>query len=228
MLTFKELLETYYVFRHERTVQTTDQLNRLRQQVESQLLTIREREFEFVTAQQNILDQLRPQLATDARVLFSTPEFQTFVESLLRRFETNVITNSYSQQIAPTPDAWLLSSLPFALQLHDIEMIHPDNSDVPNLLDTGIKLRIELADWQHRVFVLIYSTRLWFETIPQVEQSILQQPFSGTVSQSIATQLQPILAQELTCLLVYIETLFHINIQAEQFECFTFIERVKS
>jgi hypothetical protein len=198
MDSFNELLQTYYVFRHERQLQITDELTRLCQQIESQLLTIRQHETEFITAQQTILNQLRTQLAIDVRSLFTTPEFQTFVTSLLEQIEATVSKGAPPRHIASTSKDWLLTSLPFPLQLHDIDRLETDDTNEDCSGNKGIGVRVKLCDWQQFIWIPIQSSRPWFEVVPQFQHT-LQQTFNAAIAHQFTSDLHPALAQELMC-----------------------------
>jgi hypothetical protein len=87
MTSLSELIVSYTKTQQQKVAQIGEQLNRLQQQLASQLLTIRERESKFIASQQNILDQIRPLLALDARSLLTVDEFEQSVRSLLQNID---------------------------------------------------------------------------------------------------------------------------------------------
>lgn len=206
MTSLSELIASYSKTGRQKTAQIRDQLNRLQQQLASQLLTIRQRESEFIAIQENILDEIRPLLALNARSLLSVDEFEQFVRSLLENIDAAGIKSSLSLQISPNPSEWILHTLPLPLQLRNIEIIGSGKSAAST---GGIRVQVGVGSWQQTIFIpMAGSQSSWLAIAQQMQEQVMELP--------IAANLQDGLMQELVILLAYVSSLFWIDPLANQ------------
>lgn len=210
MSTFNDLLSTYDAYEQQKTIEITDRLARLRQQLASQLLTLRQEESKFVTAQQSCLDQLRPHLATDARALLKTPQFAAFVEFLLEQQAQDAMRSNPLLQVAPSPTFWLLNSVPIALRLHEIERIQLDTLDGVDGEGAVMRMQVTLNDWQQLVHVSTHALRQQFQGAAAIEQIRSQLPRVDANCDESA-HLKLVVVQEIACLVLYVARLFSLH-----------------
>ncbi|BAU16123.1 hypothetical protein LEP3755_66900 (plasmid) [Leptolyngbya sp. NIES-3755] len=220
MLTLGELLATYDAYQQQRTIAMSDQLNRLRQQITSQLLTIRQEESKLIQAQQDCLDQMRPALATDARVLLKTPQFAAFIESLLEQTECDAISPPMTLRLALTPAFWLLNSVPTAIHLQEIEQIQFDTPDGADAGDAVIRMQVEVDGWQQPVHVSVHALDRWSERVAQIEQILTQLPQVDPCLDGGIARLKLVVVQELACLVLFVGQLFNLNVRVVHFQGF--------
>jgi hypothetical protein len=179
----------------------------------SEFDSIRQRELEFTTLQETLLEQLRTHFAFDARSLLSTPEFERFVHSMLMAgLEEPHATPPL--QVTQNPTDWVLKTLPHPLQLQNIQTTRP--SEEPEITEFFVEMQVSLGDWFQLVSVPVggskdglsvsyqplYTTQQWIEVSYQLQKNLAQLP--------ITPDLQLGLAQELVCLLTYIGELFNV------------------
>lgn len=112
-----DLCSTCYLIRKQTANQITDQLQQLSQHTATQMASIRQQERTSSAAQRIVLDQLRPHLAIDARLLLTAAEFAGFVRDL-KTWQSN---SALSLQVQPQPKNWILPTLTSPLKLHDID-----------------------------------------------------------------------------------------------------------
>jgi hypothetical protein len=94
-------------------------LAQLRQDVEERLVQLQQQETSLIESQTQILQDLKSTLATDARFVLETPEFQEFVEELAPDILERVKVSG-----------WLLNRSDLALQVMDYKpYIDPDDYD---------------------------------------------------------------------------------------------------
>lgn len=173
MYSLNELITSYSKAGRQKAAQIRDQLNRLQQQLASQLLTIRQRESEFIAIQENVLDEIRPLLALDARSLLSVDEFEQFVRSLLENIDVAGIKSSLSLQISPNSNDWILHTLPMPLQLEEIEIV---SSDKPAASMGGIRVQVEMRSWQQIIFIpMAASQSSWLAVAQQMQAKVMEQ-----------------------------------------------------
>lgn len=201
-----ELITSYTKTQRQKAAQIGNQLNRLQQQLASQLLTIHEQESEFIASQENILGQIRPLLALDARSLLSVDEFEQFVRSLLQNIAAAGIQSTLSLQISPNPSKWTLNTLPTPLQIRTIEVIASGNSAVSA---GGIRVQVDIGNWQQILFIpMSESQSSWLAIAQQMQEKVVDLP--------ITTDSQEGLMQELVILFAYVGSLFWIDHLANQ------------
>lgn len=211
MLTLGELLATYDAYEQQRTIETSDRLDRLRQQIASQLLTIRQEESRLIQAQQDCLEQMRPDLAIDARVLLKTPQFAAFVQSLLEQAECDAIDSPITLCFAPAPAFWLLNSVPTAIHLQEIEQIQFDTPDGADAGDTVMRMQVGINGWQRPVHVSTHALDRWSEGVAQIEQIVTQLPQVDPCLDGGLVRLKLVVVQELACLVLYVSQLFNLD-----------------
>ncbi len=94
-------------------------LSQLRQDVEERLVQLQQQEISLIESQTQILQDLKLTLATDARFVLETPEFQEFVEALAPEILERVRVSG-----------WLLNRSDLALQVIDYKTyVDPDDYD---------------------------------------------------------------------------------------------------
>lgn len=219
MFTLSDLLSTYYTYDQQRTIEITERLNRLRQQIVSQLLTIRQAESKFIQAQQHCLDQMRLYLTADARTLLKTPAFEAFVELLLSRLE-GAVSPADALHIAPTPDAWQLNCVPIEIHLHEVERMQFDNPDGTEGSVAVMRMQVEINDWQQPVHVSTHSLRRRSEVAAAIKEIMSQLPRVDDCCDGRTTQLKLSVTQELACLVLYVAQLFNVDSMGAHFEEF--------
>ncbi|MBD3883268.1 hypothetical protein IFO70_15990 [Phormidium tenue FACHB-886] len=211
--TIGELMAAYTRLRRCKGRELSAQLSQMRQQVVTEFAAIRQREMEFTTLQESLLDQLRTHFAFDARSLLTTTDFERFVHSMLvAGLEESGVTPPL--QVAQDPADWTLKTLPHPLQLQNIQTIRP--SKEPEITEFFVEMQVSLGDWSQFLYVPVggskdglsvsyqplYTTQQWIEVSYQLQKNLAQL--------SIAPNLQLGLAQELVCLLTYIGELFNV------------------
>jgi hypothetical protein len=120
MTSLNDLLASYFLLQQQKVTEMVAQLDQLRQQFEAQLRKLQKRELGFVSAQEEVLEQIRPLLASDARSLVLTPNFQEYLHTLL---EQDIWQYSQLRFQLNTADlsTWLLPTLEFPVQLSNVE-----------------------------------------------------------------------------------------------------------
>ncbi|MBD3886865.1 hypothetical protein IFO70_35115 [Phormidium tenue FACHB-886] len=217
---FEALLSAYDAFQQQKTIEVTEQLKQLQQQLSAQLVAIRQEEAKFITAQQNCLDLMRPYLAGDARTLLKTPQLATFVESLLGQLEANAICPAAVLQIAPSPEFWLLNSIPIPLRLYEIEQVQCDTPDGKNEAGAGMRMQIEISGWQQLVFVSAHSLQQEFGVAAAIEQILSQLPSVDSSEGENDAYLKQVAIQELACVVLYVGSVFNIESRTAQLDEF--------
>lgn len=211
MSDLSELLSTYSKLQQQRTIAITDRLARSQQQLASEILTIQECERQFIAAENKVLDQIRPLLATDARSLLTTREFQYFARSLNEKLDVDATKKFESLQTPIDPDEWQLRTLPTCLQLQNIEAVLAHDPTYGAIApDGGIRMQIREGTWQQLIFLPNDSARQWLQLAHQLQRTRMDLP--------VEDDLQFDLIQEIVCLLAYVTTLFWIEGMTNQFD----------
>lgn len=204
MTALDELLATYAKIQQQRAIGMTERLARLQQQLASQLLTIREQERQFIAQQEQVLREIRPMLALDARSLLGTDEFEQFRRSLLQDIDAAGIKQTFPIEILPHPTAWRLNQQPVPLQIHEIEALQTND-----VIGSGVRLRAGLGAWQQGRLIPMEIEQSWLLIVQQLQGKIQNTGFSPDSAQA--------LVQEMMCLFAYIAALFWIDPVADQF-----------
>lgn len=201
MFNLNDLLSTCAIMQRQRTADITDRLDRLQQQVASQLLTIRQREAEFISEQNQVLDQIRPLLATDARSLLTMIKFQAFVQSRFQQVAESA-NQTLSRRIDANPETWRLAKLPDPLQLQDIERAVAIDADA-KFPGGRVWIQVSLGTWQQHLFIPIETSQQESQVIEQLQMTRMDLP--------IEAEFRLDLMQEIGWLLVYIGGLFWVG-----------------
>ncbi|GAP97968.1 hypothetical protein [Leptolyngbya sp. NIES-2104] len=208
MLTLNDLLSTYDACTQQRMSDVTEQLARLRQEIETQCLSIKQAESELLQAQQHCLDQMRSHFAADARALLKTPQFSAFIEFLVEAVAGDRI-GSDPLLVPPSPTFWLLQSREIALHLRDIESIQLDNLDgTPGA--AVIRMQVAIQDWQQPVHIFPQGLRQQSQVAAVLNQIQSQFPQPDPQGDGMA-YLNRVVIQELACVVLYVARLFSLN-----------------
>jgi hypothetical protein len=112
-------------------------LAQLRQEVEERLVQLQQQETSLIESQTQILKDLKSTLATDARFVLETPEFQEFVEELAPDILERVRVSG-----------WLLNRSDVALRVMDYKpYVDPDDYD-DERDRTSFYYNIKMSVWQ--------------------------------------------------------------------------------
>lgn len=209
MLTLNDLLSTYDACAQQRTSDVTEQLARLRQEIETKRLSIERTEIELLQAQQHCLNQMRPHFEVDARAVLKTPQFAAFIDFLVESGASDRIGSAHSLLIAPSPTFWLLPSTSIALHLRDIENLQRDN---PDGTDGGavVQLQVAINDWQQLIHVSTEPLRQQCQITAILDQIQCQFPRAEPDDAGIA-RLYQVVAQELACVVLFVARLFSLD-----------------
>ncbi|MBN8560111.1 MAG: hypothetical protein J0L70_06280 [Leptolyngbya sp. UWPOB_LEPTO1] len=208
MLTLSDLLSTYDAYAQQRTSGVTEQLARLRQEIETKRLSIERTEIELLQAQQHCLDQMRPHFEADARAVLKTPQFAAFIDFLVESGASD-LSSSDPLLVAPSPTFWLLPSTSIALHLRDIENLQRDN---PDGTDGGavVQLQVAINDWQQLIHVSTEPLRQQCQITAILDQIQSQFPRTEPDDPGIA-RLYQVVAQELACVVLFVARLFSLD-----------------
>lgn len=225
MQNLSDSLSAYYKLRQQKATQLPAQISQLQQQLATQLQALQEMERRFLSAQEDVLEQIRPILAIAARSLLPTPQFKKFVRDLLMEVKAKRNNPAFILKVSPKPDKWILPTLQYPLQLSNIEMSEQTNSygDKGEFLTIyGIRMAIHLGEWQ-QVFTIPTATAQndnpdmyhaysaftqWYEAVVCMKPALEELP--------VVQSKQQRLAQELTCLIAYVCDLFNLYSIAER------------
>lgn len=240
MLNLDSLLTAHSSLKQQSGTQINAQLEELRQQVATQLQMIQEQEEGFVTKQREILDQMRPCLAHDARSLTTTKTFQAFVQSLSAELAAPLRWRPTIPQITTDPTTWHLHTLKDPLQVNQIEVLWEERVDEEGESDCYtvyfVRMALQMGRWQEVIDIAtenltdnselirtpIPAFKQWLELIGQLQSSMGQLPlgFGHSVSKRSSskrvTPAQQMLTQELACLLVFVGEVFNVYTVADR------------
>lgn len=225
MQNLSDSLFAYYRLRQQKATELPIRLRQLQQRLADQLQALQELEQGFLSDQENVLKQIRPILASDARSLLPIPQFQEFVRDLLMEVKAKRNNPAFILRVTPKPGNWILPTLQYPLQLSNIEMSEQTNSyrDKGEFLTIyGIRMTIALGEWQ-QAFTIPTATAQndnpdmyhayspfaqWYEAVVCMKPTLEQLPIVRSKRQR--------LAQELTCLMAYVCDLFNLYSIAER------------
>lgn len=208
MLTLNDLLFTYDAYTQQRTSDVTEQLARLRQEIATKCLSIKQAESELLQSQQHCLDQMRPHFAADARALLKTPQFAAFIEFLVESVVSDRI-GSDPLLVPPSPTFWLLQSREIALHLCDIECLQLDNPDATDGIAV-IRMQVEIQDWQQPIHIFPQGLRQQSQVAAVLNQIQSQFPQPDPQGDGVP-YLNRVVIQELACVVLYVARLFSLN-----------------
>lgn len=208
MSAISDLVSTCYGLRQQTVQHITVQIEQLRRHAQAQMAAIRQWERSSSSAQQTILEQLRPHLATDARSLLLTAEFAAFVQEL--RSELKAV--DFRLQVQPPLKDWVLPTLSVALQVHDIEARSQQGISHPCAFET--QMRVQVQDWQHPVVfpAILYATPQRDVAAATHKQWLtVRGDVSAIAAQLTVAPAQQQVCQEVFCLLRFIGELFTLR-----------------
>jgi hypothetical protein len=104
MQNLDDSLSMYYALRQQKAAEISTRIGQIQQQLAAELLSLQELEQQLLSAQENVLEQIRPVLTTDARSFLSMPQFQEFVRDLLK--EVNSDLAPFSGRVAKRDNIW--------------------------------------------------------------------------------------------------------------------------
>jgi hypothetical protein len=202
MYSFQALLAAYEVFEQQKTITI---------EVSDPQFPLTQDEFSFIEAQQYCLDLMRPHLATDARIVLKTLQFNAFLKSLLQLGKDGSSPVD-GLHVTATPVAWLLNSVPTALHLREIELIECDTADGMNET-TVIRMQVGSEEWQQLIHVSAHSIERRFGVAVAIEQIVnqFQLPNDDHYHDESLAQLNQVALQEIACLVLYMAGLFNIG-----------------
>ncbi|MBW4694185.1 MAG: hypothetical protein KME27_20775 [Lyngbya sp. HA4199-MV5] len=216
-----QILSAYTALQHQKRKEITTQLQQVHDRFAQQLQAVQQQEQKFVNTQADLLNQLRHQLAIDARSLLLTPNFQDYLQVLL---EQDIWRYSQLRFQLPTSDLsnWLIPTLEFPVQLV-VQMNQPDEETVD--VNHCIEMTVGVGLWQQNLRIPTvtindenlnypgaYDTeQQWLTTGQHLKQSIESEPFGFVVSPNLSSTQHSQLIMELTCLLAYVTQLFNLN-----------------
>lgn len=220
-----QILSAYTALQQQKRKEITAQLQQLQARFAQQVQAVQQQERKFVEAQADLLDQLRRQLAMDARSLLLTPNFQEYLHTLL---EQDIWQYSQLRFQLNTADCstWLLPTLEFPVQLSNVERVQPDTAAEQAVDAIGsVNLHLQVGLWQQELKISTVSVeeatpnhsgaddveQQWLNAGQCLKQSIEAEPFGFVVSPDLTPAQHSQLIMELTCLLAYVATLFNIH-----------------
>lgn len=210
-----DLCSTCYLIRQQTASQITAQLQQLSQHTALQMANIRQQERTSSAAQRIVLDQLRPHLAIDARLLLSAAEFADFVQDL----KTWQSDSALSLQVQPQPKDWILPTLTSSLELHDIDTRACVGAADPCACETQLSVQVEF--WQQTI---TFPTVLYGKGSPDAgaahhrQWAAMRDALTAIASRfETAKSQQKIVEQELYCLLSFVGELFNLRELANAF-----------
>jgi hypothetical protein len=225
MYNLSDSLSTYYKLRQQKAIEISTRIEQVQQQLTTELQRLQELEQQLLSAQGCVLEQICPVLATDARSLLPTPQFQEFVRNLMKEVRAKPKKASFVLEVAPKTTKWILHTLEQSLQLSQIEMVERTNSydaGKQSLTRYCIHMAIQLGEWRY-VFDIPTATAQnnnpdmyhscsaftqWYGSVNRIKVAIEQLPVSSAKQQK--------LAQELTCVMAYVCDLFNVYSIAER------------
>ncbi|XGV94825.1 MAG: hypothetical protein ACAF41_19040 [Leptolyngbya sp. BL-A-14] len=225
MQNLDDSLSVYYTLRQQKATEIAARIGQIQQQLAAELQGLQELEQQLLSAQGNVLEQIRPVLATDARSLLSMPEFQEFVRDLLKEVKAKPKQAAFVLEVASKTTKWILHTLEQPLQLNQIEVFERTNSydsGKQSLTRYYIRVVMQLGEWQQMFDIPtataqnndpdMYHTcsafTVWYECDIGIRTAVKQLP--------VATAKQQRLAQELTCVMAYVCDLFNLYSIAER------------
>jgi hypothetical protein len=225
MQTLSDFLSTYYKLRQQKATQLSAGIKQTQERLATELQALQELEQQHLSAQENVLKQIRPVLEIDARSLLPTPHFQEFVRYLLKEVKAKPKQASFTLKVASKTTKWILHTLEQPLQVSQIEVVERTNSyDAGKQFLTRyyIRMLVQLGEWQ-QIFEIPTATAQnndpdmyhscstftqWYGSVIRMKVAIEQLPVSSTKQQK--------LAQELTCVMAYVCDLFNLYSIAER------------
>lgn len=225
MYNLSDSLSTYYKLRQQKAIEISTRIEQVQQQLTTELQRLQELEQQLLSAQGCVLEQIRPVLATDARSLLPTPQFQEFVRDLLKEVKAKPKQASFALKVASKTTKWILHILEQPLQISQIEVVERTNSyDAGKQILTRyyIRMLVQLGEWR-QIFEIPTATAQnndpnmyhscstftqWYGAVTRIKVVIEQLPVSSAKQKK--------LAQELTCVIAYVCDLFNLYLIAER------------
>jgi hypothetical protein len=225
MQTLSDFLSTYYKLRQQKATQLSAGIKQTQERLATELQALQNLEQQLLSAQGNVLEQIRPVLATDARSLLPTPQFQEFVRDLLKEVKAKPKQASFALKVASKTTKWILHILEQPLQISQIEVVERSNSydaGKQTLTRYYIRMLVQLGEWR-QIFEIPTATAQnndpdmyhscsaftqWYGAVTRIKVAIEQLPVSSAKQQK--------LAQELTCVIAYVCGLFNLYSIAER------------
>ena len=225
MQTLSDSLSTYYKLRQQKAVEISTRIEQVQQQLATELQGLQELEQQLLSAQGSVLEQIRPVLATDARSLLPTPQFQEFVRDLLKEVKAKPKQAAFTLKVASKTTKWILNTIEQPLQVSQIEVVEQTNSydaGKQSLTRYYVRMLMQLGEWQ-QIFEIPTATTQnndpdmyhscstftqWYGSVVRIKVAIEQLPVSSVKQQK--------LAQELTCVMAYVCNLFNLYSIAER------------
>lgn len=218
-------LSMYYALRQQKAAEISARIGQIQLQLATELQSLQELEQQLLSAQESVLEQIRPVLATDARLLLSTPQFQEFVRDLLKEVKAKPKKASFVLEVAPKTTKWILQTLEQPLQLNQVEVVERTNSydaGKQSLTRYCIRMLVQLGEWRQMFDIPTATAQnndpdmyhacstftVWYECDIGIRTVVKQLPISSAKQQR--------LAQELTCVMAYVCDLFNLYSIAER------------
>ncbi len=225
MQSLDDSLSTYYALRQQKAIEISTRIGQVQQQLAAELQALQKLEQQLLSAQTNVLEQIRSVLETDARSLLPTPQFQEFVRDLLQEVKAKPKKASFVLEVAPKTTKWILHTLEQPLQLNQIEVFertNPYDAGKQFLTRYYIHMLIQLGEWRQAFDIPTATAQnndpdmyhacsaftVWYECDIGIRTAVKQLP--------VTTAKQQRLAQELTCVMAYVCDLFNIYSIAER------------
>lgn len=225
MHNLSDSLSIYYKLRQQKAIEISTRIEQVQQQLTTELQRLQELEQQLLSAQGCVLEQIRPVLATDARSLLPTPQFQEFVRELLKEVKAKPKQAAFTLTVASKTTKWILQTLEQPLQISQIEVVERSNSydaGKQTLTRYYIRMLVQLGEWR-QIFEISTATAQnndpdmyhscstftqWYGAVTCIKVAIEQLP--------IPSAKQKKLAQELTCVMAYVCDLFNLYSIAER------------
>lgn len=188
---------------------------------------VQDQQGELLIKKQGSLDELREKLLMDARSLLSTPEFQEYVQNLLKQNIWRYSELGSFQSVLADLSTWHMPLLGFPLKIRNIEETLGDmaNEAQPNPLPQHLHLDIRFGLWHQNLKIPVYEENAdssefnagdleqrWLMVGSSLKNTIERTGF--LISPEVTPQQQSKLLLELTCLVSYIvELVFREHFQ---------------